>query len=237
MDAADKLQGLCAGQPVEEREVFGHDADLALDGHGIGKRVETENPAAPTGRLQQSGEALDGRGLARAVRAEKPVETPARHMKVDAVDGDQIPEHTAQPARLERKIAHGQAVPGVAVHGVGRESRQADGDVLGTAGLGRAVADPLARPRHDRLPRADVDDAGLVLDADHAAEHDGDLLEVGALSRLDPAVGRRHLRHTHARVTGVHAAGKLLDALRFVARRLDDGGSSDQMRQCEGPRR
>ena len=53
--------------------------------------------------------------------------------------------------------------------------------------IGRAVADPLAGRGDDRLAGAHVEGAALVLDADHAAQDDGDFLEVGSLSRLEPA--------------------------------------------------
>ena len=56
-------------QPIEQREVFGHDADRALDATGSaadpGPGCGTCRPSRP----EQAGQALDRRGLPRAVRA------------------------------------------------------------------------------------------------------------------------------------------------------------------------
>src|SRR3954469_6606412 len=102
----------------------------------------------------------------------------------------------------------------VAMHGVGRERGQADGNVLRTTRLRRAVADPLTGTRDDRLSGADVEHAAVMLDADQPFQNDGDLLELRALSRLEPAFRRHHPRHADIRVAGVHATGELFDPLR-----------------------
>ena len=73
----------------------------------------------------------------------------------------------------------------VAVDGVGREGRQADGDVLGALGLGGAVADPLAGLGDDGLARAHVQLAALVLHAQHALDDDE--------MRIAPRVDQRSL--------------------------------------------
>ena len=68
-----------------------------------------------------------------------------------------------------------------------RECRQANGDVFGTSGIRRAVPHPFAPADNDGLTRRDVDLAALVLDSQYSGKHDGVLVEVGPLSRLDPA--------------------------------------------------
>src|SRR6185503_5332472 len=113
----------------------------------------------------------------------------------------------------------------VAMHDVGRESRQADRDVLGALGVGAAIAHPLARLADDRLAGGDARLAALVLDADAAAQHHSDLGELGALAGLLPAAGRAHARHAHLARAGAGAADELLDQLRLVAGGLDDDGS------------
>ena len=111
-----------------------------------------------------------------------------------------------------------------------REGGNADRNVLRTTGEWRAVANPLAGGGDDRLAGAHLHDATFVLDAERAAEHDGDLLEFRALSGLLPALGRLHARDAHAIVRRIHAAGVFLDAFRFVAGGLDDGGRLNQSR-------
>ena len=115
MHLADERQRLGAAQPIEQREILGHDADLALDRHRIGERIHVENPARAARRPQQSGQALDRRGLARAVRPEEAVEAAARNGQIDAVDGDEIAERLAQPGGLDRQALTVHAWTSVAV--------------------------------------------------------------------------------------------------------------------------
>src|SRR4051812_31579873 len=116
----------------------------------------------------------------------------------------------------------------VAMHRLGRERGQADGNVLRTTRLRRAVADPLTRMRDDRLSGTDVEHATFMLDADQPVQDEGDLLELRALSRLQPAFGRHHARDADFRVAGVHATRELLDPLRLVAGGFDHGRLCDQ---------
>src|SRR5690349_8436577 len=99
----------------------------------------------------------------------------------------------------------------VSMNGLRRERGQADGDVLRAFVLRRAVADPLAGRGDDRLTRAHVEDAALVLDAHHAAQHDRDLLELRTLARLFPPRRRSHSRDADVGVPRAHASGVLFD--------------------------
>ena len=85
------------GQPIEQREILGHDADAPLDGDRIGQRIEAEDPHRARGRLQQPGQALDRRGLAGAVRPEEAVEAAGGNREVDAVDGAELPKSRVSP--------------------------------------------------------------------------------------------------------------------------------------------
>src|SRR5215203_4505984 len=109
-----------------------------------------------------------------------------------------------------------------------RECRRAHRDILGSAGLRAAVPDPFTRMGDDSLAGANIDGAALVLDAKQSAQHERDLLELRALSGLDPSFGRHHARHTHARVPRIHSARELFDLLWLVARGVDDGRALDQ---------
>src|SRR5437870_13714456 len=112
----------------------------------------------------------------------------------------------------------------IAVYRLGRECWHAHRDVLGTSGLGRAVAYPLAPPGDDGLARAHVDRAAAVLDAEHPSQHDRVLVELRGLTGLDPARGAPHVRDAHGRRLRVHAADVLVDLLREIAGGDDAGG-------------
>src|SRR5262245_1066464 len=101
----------------------------------------------------------------------------------------------------------------VAVDGGWRECWQAHRDVLRAVGSGSAVADPLAGRGDHRLSRAHVERAAVVFDAKHSSQHDGDLLELGALSGLVPARRRHHARDADATVAGGDASRELFNAL------------------------
>src|SRR5688572_26611952 len=112
--------------------------------------------------------------------------------------------------------------------GIRRKRGQADRDVFRSLRFRRAVLNPLARRRDDRLPGAHVEAAAFVLHPHHPAQHDGDFLELGSLARLDPAGRRSHPGDADAAVPAVHAADKLLNPLRFRAGGLDDGRRSNE---------
>src|SRR5437899_12321576 len=94
----------------------------------------------------------------------------------------------------------------VAVHGLRREGRRADRDVLRPLWVGRAVLHPLAAPRDDGLSRAHVDRPAGVLHAQQALQHDLVLVERGRLPRLDPAGESPHVRVAHLSRPPVPAA-------------------------------
>ena len=103
-------------------------------------------------------------------------------------------------------------------------------------GLGRAVADPFARLADDGLTGANFEHAALVLDAEHAREHDGDFQELRPLPRLDPAAGRLHAGDAQLVVLRIDAADELFDQLRLVAGGGDAGRLFDESRHGEVPR-
>src|SRR5438093_1144126 len=80
----------------------------------------------------------------------------------------------------------------------------AEGDVLGTLGLGRAVLHPLAPPRDHRLSRPHVEHAARVADAEHPLQDDRVFVEFRRLPRLDPAGGAPHVGDAHGVRPGVH---------------------------------
>src|SRR5215213_8135699 len=122
------------------------------------------------------------------------------------------------------------SVSDVAVDGVWVEHGDAQGDVLGAALLGRAVAHPLAwRGRH-RLAGPHFQHPALELHAQHSAQHQRDLLELRPLTGLCPALGREHTGDTDALVPCIHAAGVFLDALRLCPCRGHDGRRLNQSR-------
>src|SRR5213593_4455989 len=94
----------------------------------------------------------------------------------------------------------------VPMHGVRRERRHADGDVLRAFGSRRAVANPFARRGHHGLSRVDVERAAFVLHAHHTAEHDRNLLELRPLTRFHPPGRRGHPRHAHGTMARVDAS-------------------------------
>jgi hypothetical protein len=104
MDLGDEPEGFAAGEAVEERQVFRHDADPALDRDRVSEQVGAKDADRARGRPQQPGQALDRRRLSGAVRAEKAEETAGRDGEVDAVDGAQRPEVTAEAARFHRQF-------------------------------------------------------------------------------------------------------------------------------------
>src|SRR5437588_12088585 len=95
---------------------------------------------------------------------------------------------------------------GVAVHGLRRERRQANRDVLGPLSHRRAVLNPLTSAGNDRLARVHLDYAGLMRDAQLAAQHYRVFVKLGSLSRFDPAAWTAHVSDTHSIIAGVHPA-------------------------------
>ena len=84
-----------------------------------------------------------------------------------AFAGREVPRPTARRVVRYRRSGIETPLPSlaVAVDGIGGEGGQADGDVLGSFRARRAVADPFARVRDDRLTRRHVHDTALVFNA------------------------------------------------------------------------
>src|SRR6185437_4143875 len=112
-------------------------------------------------------------------------------------------------ARLSRSVR-------VAVDRFERKGRCAHRNVLRPAGLGCAVANPLAGVRNHALACPDLEHAARVFDPHHPVQHHGDFLELRPLSRLAPPLRRDHARDAHGDVARVQAPDELLDLLRFV---------------------
>src|SRR5438034_10678195 len=107
---------------------------------------------------------------------------------------------------------------------VRRKRGETDRDVLRPFFAGRGVLHPFSARDDDRLAGADVERAAPGGHTHRAAQHDGVLVELRRLSRLDPAARTAHPRDARVRGAGVHAPDELLDQFRFVSCRLDDGG-------------
>ena len=107
----DERQGLGCREALEERQIFGHDADPPLHGHGIRQRIHSEDAHRAGARPQQSRQALDGRRLAGAVRAEEAKEAAGRDGEVDAIDGAQRPEVAGEPMRFNRQFHAPNCIP------------------------------------------------------------------------------------------------------------------------------
>jgi len=75
----------------------------------------------------------------------------------------------------------------LAMHGLWRERRKADGDVLGPFFTGSAIANSFAWQGNDGLARANFVYPAGQFDAHHPALDDRDFLKLGLLRRLLPA--------------------------------------------------
>jgi len=73
------------------------------------------------------------------------------------------------------------------------------------------------------LARRNIERSSLMADAKPPVENDGVLLKLRGLSRLLPACGAAHVRHTDAIFLRIHAANVFVDDLGQVACRLDAG--------------
>jgi len=120
------------------------------------------------------------------------------------------------------------ALLSITVDGGGCERRNADRDVLRTAGLGAPVPNPLTGACHHGLTSPHVEDTPFEFDPEQASKDHGDLLELGALPGLEPAFRGDHAGDAHIRVPGVHPAGVLFDRLGLAAGGLNERRSIDQ---------
>ncbi len=114
----------------------------------------------------------------------------------------------------------------VPMDGVGRECRNANRHIFST--IRRAVANPLAFMRDDRLACFDVCDSALVLDPHHAFEHYGVFVEIRTLTGLGPPSRTAHVRDAGLRVARIHAADVFVDD--FVSRNWNGCGRCNQLR-------
>ena len=112
-----------------------------------------------------------------------------------------------------------------------RERWQAHGDVF--RALRCRVADPFAFVRDDGGAGGDFERAGVRLDAEQAAEDDGEFVELGRLAGFDPAGGARHARDAEGVGLRVHATDELLDFLRRLPGGGDEGRGGKQSRHGE----
>src|SRR5262245_33339272 len=80
----------------------------------------------------------------------------------------------------------------LAMHGLWRKGRKADGDVLGAFLTGSAIADPFTWQGDDGLARMNFVYTALGFDAHGPAQDDRDFLELGLLCGLLPTAGRHH---------------------------------------------
>src|ERR1700683_975383 len=108
------------------------------------------------------------------------------------------------------------------MHRVRRERGQANRDVFRAASLGTALPNPLSRMGDDALAGVNIEGAAAMLDAQHATEHDGDLLELRLLPRLDPSLRRDHAGDAHGAMVRIYPARIFLARFRLVAGGLDD---------------
>src|SRR5689334_19067988 len=81
----------------------------------------------------------------------------------------------------------------VTMHQVRRKRRQTHGEVIGAVGVRRAVLNPLAGGRQDRLAGAHVEDAAPIREADGAAQHQRVFVEFRRLAGFQPAAWALHL--------------------------------------------
>src|SRR5450631_4432190 len=116
----------------------------------------------------------------------------------------------------------------VAVDGFHGESRQAYGDVFGSAFCGSGILDPFAAVGDDRLTRRDIHFAALMLYVQAAFQHEGEFVELRGLSRLFPALRTAHVSDAHPRSLGVDAPDEFVDQFRLAASGADACWLCDQ---------
>ena len=90
---------------------------------------------------------------------------------------------------------------GIAVDRCGRKGGETDGNVFGPLRARRAVSNPFASRRDDRLPGMDIEVSRFRFHMKHAAQNQRVLIKLGSLSRFDPS--GRTLHSSQAYVRGV----------------------------------
>ena len=111
--AANEGEVFAGGQIVEQREVFRHYADAALDLQRAPRvtHVLAQQAHCARARRQQPGKHLDGGGLARAVGAEKAIEPSRLDAQTELVDGAKLPEVPCQVGGFDGWV-HGVWIAG-----------------------------------------------------------------------------------------------------------------------------
>ncbi len=120
------------------------------------------------------------------------------------------------------------------MNGVHGEGGEADSDVFCATFVGSGVADPFAGVGDDGLSGGDVERAILVLDAESAFEDDGEFVEGGGLTGLEPSGGAAHVGDAGGCGLGVDASDVFVDEFGLVAGGLDTSGLLDQGRHVLG---
>ena len=95
-------QRLLRGQPIEQREILGDDADAALDGDRIGERIDAEDAHRAAARAcSRPVRHLIVVDLPAPFGPEEAVEAAGRHGQIDAVDRAEAAEVPRQAVRLD----------------------------------------------------------------------------------------------------------------------------------------
>ena len=82
-----KIEQLCSGEPLKQRQPFRHDSNAAFHLHAVLLKVIAEDANLSTGRTQQACKHFDGGGLTGAVGAKKTKELLALYGKVKIIHG------------------------------------------------------------------------------------------------------------------------------------------------------
>jgi hypothetical protein len=92
-----------------------------------------------------------------------------------------------------------------------RESRTANGNILGSVRPGRAVPDPLSPWGYYRLASGNVHRAASIFDSQGSLEYYRIFLEIRRLPGLDPATRAPHVRNANLCRFRVDAAYVLIN--------------------------
>ena len=104
--AADKVQVLGAGQAFEQAHALWHYADLALNLHRVGGKIQPEKLHATGRGCEQPGEHFNGGGFSRAIGAEEAEKVPRGDLQIDIVHSRQSAETTRQLLGHDGHVAH-----------------------------------------------------------------------------------------------------------------------------------
>src|SRR3984957_2148034 len=129
---------------------------------------------------------------------------------------------------IQTAVPSSQSV--VPVHRARREGRHADRYVLRAVRSRTAVPHPLAGPGVHRLPGLDRQLAVIRVHHQRSPQHDGELVELRALTGLGPARRAAHVRDAHGGLARVGLPHVLIDQLGRLAGRGDPARLADQFR-------